>query len=85
MGTWICLFSVLGFLCLSPLRMGFFYMPLGMAEHFFQRLGLEFQDILLMGMGFRNKLRWENGIWIPPFQLKLIFVAKQYAGQGYSK
>ena len=27
-------------------------------------MGLGFQDVLLMGMGFRNKLPWENGI--PP-------------------
>ena len=30
----------------------------------FKLIGLGFQDILLLGMGFRNKLRWKNGIWI---------------------
>ena len=30
------------------------------------RLRLGFQDMLLMGMGYRNKQRWENGIWPHP-------------------
>ena len=39
-------------------------------------MGLEFQDILLMGMGFHNKLCLENGISPPPPKYSLKYSNK---------
>ena len=43
------------------------------------RLRLGFQDILLMGMGFRNKQRWENGIMDSAFRTLLSLIYKSSA------
>ena len=64
MGTGICSFSILGIgtVCsFSILGTGTVCSSsiLGIEDE-------QIQDILLIGMGFRNKLRWENGICPPP-------------------
>ena len=51
----------LGFLWLSSLGMGFLKRHWE-CEKDFKELRLRFQDILLMGIRFRNKLGLENGI-----------------------
>ena len=55
----------LGFLCLSPLGMGFFLNTTGNGKFFLKRLGLGLRDILLMGMG----LYFE---WSSPVPLKIL-------------
>ena len=67
MGTqWDLLFFSAGiwdFSCLFITGNEMFLNATGTENIFFrQRLRLGFQYILLIGMGFRNKLRWENRI-----------------------
>ena len=45
---------------------GIFLYATGNGKIFFKDWDWGFQDILLMEMGFRDKLRWKNGIRTPP-------------------